>query len=256
MDKTRVSAYFKRIGLEFDENEPRDARLLKKLQYAHVTTVPYENTEIVDGHPLSLETDDLFRKVVTEHRGGYCFELNGIFGWLLRELGYEITEHFGRFLRGEDEPPKPRHRVLVAHLDDEKYICDVGVGSKAPRYPLLMTPGVEQEQFGETYFIRNDDFLGTVVMEKNGEKAEPFFSFNDNRQLNKDFYTPSFYCEKHPDSIFLVNMFSIKTADGRYTVDKDIFKVWKNGTVVEERQLSPEELEKVCVEYFGMPLHR
>ena len=251
-----IRQYYNRIGLEYDENEPRDIALLNKLQHAHVTTVPYENTEIVDRHPLSLEKADLFQKVVVEHRGGYCFELNGIFGDLLRSLGFEITEHFGRFLRGESEPPKPRHRVLAAYLGDKKYICDVGVGSKAPRYPLLIAPGVEQEQFGEIYKIETDDFLGTVVTEKTENGFEPFFSFNDAPAINKDFITPSYYCENHPDSIFLVNMLSIKTDDGRYTIDKDVFKIWKDGNVIEEKQLDEAGLESVCRKYFGMELHR
>lgn len=256
MNTEKVSAYFRRIGLEYDPGETVDEKLLAKLHHAHIVSVPYETTDIVDGIPLSLEEDDLFQKVVSEKRGGYCFELNGIFAWLLRELGYSVDEYFARFLRGEPEPPKPRHRVLSVTAGGERYLCDVGVGAKAPRLPLVMKEDIEQEQFGEVYKFIKDDFLGWVIMEKVNGEWKPYFSFTENRQLLKDFYTPSFYCEKHPDSPFLYNMLSLKTDTGRYTVDKNEFKVWKDNMVTECRIVTDEELEKICVEYFGMTLHR
>lgn len=256
MKKEDIKEYFRRIKLEYNENEPCDSVLLGKLQYAHITSVPYETTEIVDRHPLSLDVDDLFRKIVTEGRGGYCFELNGLFGELLRSLGYEVSEYAARFLRGEPEPPKPRHRVLVAQVDGKRWLCDVGVGCKAPRYPVLIEIGTEQEICGEWYKMETDEFLGNVLMEMKDGKWQPYFSFNDCRQMAKDFTTLSFYCENHPDSPFLVNMLSLKTEKGRYTIDKNEFRIWENDTVIFEKSADEAGLEKICLEYFGMTLHR
>ena len=73
MDK--VKAYFDRIGLEMPEHIVCDGALLKKIQYAHCTTIPYENLDIIRNIPLSLEEDDLFEKIVVNHRGGYCLSL-------------------------------------------------------------------------------------------------------------------------------------------------------------------------------------
>ena len=255
MNKEMIEKYFERIGLTYNENEPLDSELLKKLQYAHVTSVPYETTQIVDRVPLSLETDDLYKKIVTERRGGYCFELNGLFGELLRALGFEVHEYSARFLRGEKEPPKPRHRVLAVTTNEGRFLCDVGVGSKAPRHPLLMEVGVEQNQFGEAYRFEKDDFLGWVIWERNDGIWEQYFSFTECEHLNKDFYTLSYYCENHPDSPFLNNMLSIKTDIGRITIDKNIFKVWKNNSISSEKLLNDDELEKYCEKYFGLSLH-
>ena len=57
------------------------------------------------GIPLSLKTEDMFNKIVSRKRGGYCFELNGLFSWLLRSLGFEVQEYMAKFLRGEKEIP-------------------------------------------------------------------------------------------------------------------------------------------------------
>ena len=62
MDK--VKAYFDRIGLTLPEHIVCDGALLKKIQYAHCTTIPYENLDIIRNIPLSLEEDDLFEKIV------------------------------------------------------------------------------------------------------------------------------------------------------------------------------------------------
>lgn len=80
-----IRAYLSRIGF----HGPLDgsANTLAALQEAHVHSVPYENLDILRGIPLSLEIPDLFRKIVKNRRGGYCFELNGLFAWLLECLG-------------------------------------------------------------------------------------------------------------------------------------------------------------------------
>ena len=89
-----VSAYFARIGLPGDFPISHTYEFLREVQYHHVTTVPYENLDILDGRPLSLRPEDLFDKIVTRHRGGYCFEVNGALSALLKELGFPVTNYF------------------------------------------------------------------------------------------------------------------------------------------------------------------
>ena len=113
-----VPAYYERIGLERPGRVVPDSGLLRKLQFAHCTTVPYENLDMLRGIPTSLEPEALFEKIVARRRGGLCFELNGSFGALLRELGYEVTDVAARFLRGETRIPMRRHRVLIVKAPD------------------------------------------------------------------------------------------------------------------------------------------
>ena len=152
----KVKAYFKRIGLDYPEKITLDSELLRKLQFAHCTHVPYENLDIIRGIPLSLKADDLYNKVVVQGKGGFCFELNGLFGWLLRELGYEVTDVAARYLRGESSIPMRRHRVLIVRAADGLWCCDVGIGEVCPRYPLRLEEGLEQPQFDECYRFDKD----------------------------------------------------------------------------------------------------
>ena len=68
-----VKAYFDRIGLQMPETILPDSELLRKLQFAHCTAVPYENLDMIRDVPTSLEAEELYEKIVVNHRGGLCF---------------------------------------------------------------------------------------------------------------------------------------------------------------------------------------
>jgi len=242
MEKMKVEKYFKRIGLEMPETIVPDGELLKKLHFAHCTTVPYENLDIIRGIPLRLDDEGLYQKVVEEGKGGYCFELNGLFAWLLRELGYKVTEYASRYLRGESSIPMRRHRVLRVEATDGVYCADVGIGEVCPRYPLKLVEGLEQPQFDECYRFDKDEFLGWVLMDYYKGQWRQFYSFTEEPQLPQDYVALSCYCEKHPDSPFIhAEMFSLKTATGRITLDGNVYKEFKDGEVT-VKELREDEM--------------
>ncbi len=256
MNVLKVKMYLERIGVISEPGSlPLSYDTLKELQYAHVTSVPYENLDILKGIPLSLEYGDIYDKIVNRHRGGYCFELNGLFGWLLEELGFDTKDYMGRFLRGESGIPMRRHRVKIVTIDGTRYICDTGVGSKAPKWPLIVQEGLMQEQFGESYKFEKEDFLGWVLYDFSGGEWKKIFSFTEEEQLNIDYIMPSFYCEKHPDSIFRTsNMISIKTADGRKTISDMIYRVFAGEDAVETVIENEEMLNRILKDEFGIKL--
>ena len=243
MNKEKVSAYFRRIGMEMPADLTPTAELLQQVHYAHVTHVPYENLDIIRHKPLSLDPETLFEKVVTNGRGGYCFELNGLFGWLLRELGYQVEDFASRYLRGEKETPMRRHRVLrVTCSDGSVWCCDVGIGDRCPRYPLRLEVGTEQAQFGELYRFQKDDFLGWVLQDFFGGQWNNFYSFTEEPQLNQDFIALSAYCEFHADSPFFPDeIFSLKTDDGRITLDGHLYRVF-TGSKFTAKKCTDEEM--------------
>lgn len=237
-----VQGYLERIGY----HGPLDGsvKTLSALQEAHVLTVPYENLDIMAGKSLSIQIPDVYEKVVVKRRGGYCFELNGLFAWLLRELKYDVTEYYGRFLLGEPtDIPMRRHRISRVQVEGEIYICDVGVGIPAPRQPLLFKEGLEQKQGDETYRLVSDPVLGWVVQSlHNNGRWDNIYSFTEDVQYLIDFEMPHFWCITHPDSIFKnFNMAYIRTPDGRKTI-ADVED--EEGKKVQEfRRFSPKGVE-------------
>jgi len=137
-DKMNIGDYLRRIG--FEGEAKADFATLEQLQYRHFLTVPYENLDILRNVPLSLEIGDIYNKIVVHGRGGYCFELNGLFNWLLREIGFKTKSYFARFLL--DEPDfslvMRRHRIMRVECGGEYYIADVGVGAVTPEIPLKL----------------------------------------------------------------------------------------------------------------------
>src|SRR5918912_1986724 len=84
-----VAAYLDRIDYR-GPLEPT-AETLRRLHVAHLLAVPFENLNIGMGWPIVLDQDALFAKIVVRRRGGFCYELNGLFAALLRTLGFDVV---------------------------------------------------------------------------------------------------------------------------------------------------------------------
>lgn len=218
-----VDLFLERIGysgsLELSE------KTLFDVHEAHSFSVPYENLEIMERKPLSLDIESLYNKIVVRRRGGYCFELNGIFSWLLKRLGFNPKEYFGRWVWGETLPvPMKRHRISKVEIGGTSFICDVGVGLPTNVQPLVFEVGLVQEQYGLSFRIIEDEVLGFVVqrLTKEGE-WENFYSFTEDIAQPIDFYYAHYWCTTNENSIFLNNtMVHIPTKYGRNTI-ADIF---------------------------------
>ncbi len=252
-NKQQLIEIFNRIGLSYADGLAADYDTLAAVQYGFQKKVPYENLDIIRRFPLSLDYDKLYEKIILNHRGGYCFEINGFLGEVLRSLGFGVTEYMARYLRGETEIPVRRHRVLgVAASDGKRYICDAGIGQAAFRYPLLMEENSHSAQFGEEYRVTKEPFFGWMISDFHKGEWRRFYSFTEEEQLNIDYIMPSFWCENAPESPFIsAEMFSIKTDDGRITLDSNVFHVFSGDTVV-EKYLSEEEVREVYGKYFGL----
>ena len=250
----QLTAVFRRIGLAYSPDAAPTPELLSDVQYAMATHVPYENLDIVAGIPLSLDYGNLYDKIVTRHRGGYCFELNGFLGEVLRSLGYKVIEVMARYLRGETEIPMRRHRVLLAEASDgSRWIADAGIGQAAFKRPLRFEEGAEAEIDGETYRVGREPFFGWVIYDRHNGAWRRFYSFTEEVQLNIDYIMPSFWCEHAPESPFPgAPMLSIKTAEGRITVDGDTFRIWHGETPFEKQIESEEERAEIYRKYFGI----
>lgn len=205
--KLDVEDYLERIGYA-GGREPNAANL-SALMKAHRFTVPYETLELWRRHPTTLATEELYGRIVKRHRGGYCFELNGLFAWLLRELGYNVREYFGRWLMGEEMAvPKRRHRVVcVALPTGPNKLVDVGIGMPFVFTPLDFIFNVPQPADGKIYRVVKDPVLTCIVQVKKQDGSwANLFSFDTAPQLPIDFAYAHWWCATHPESQFLMRM--------------------------------------------------
>ncbi|WP_328938553.1 arylamine N-acetyltransferase [Streptomyces tauricus] len=143
MKPAQVDAYLRRIGVTHPAWPTAD--VLRELQLRHLLTVPFENLSIHLGEEIVLEEKPLLDKVVGARRGGFCYELNGAFGALLKALGFDVTLLAGR-VYGEEERlgiPYDHLALRVRTVDGGDWLADVGFGAHS-HYPLAFGERGEQ----------------------------------------------------------------------------------------------------------------
>ncbi|MDD6043329.1 MAG: arylamine N-acetyltransferase [Eubacteriaceae bacterium] len=248
LSEQQIWEYIKKINCE--SNTECSLSNLRMLQYRHLLTIPYENLDPMNGVALSLSPDDLFEKIILNSRGGYCFELQGLFYYLLQSLGYQVTQYAGRFMNEPWHVQMRRHRILVANIAGNRYVCDVGVRSESPRYPLILEEDTVQTDGICEYRYEKDSFYGWILMQKQPNKEwKPMLGFTEEPQIDEDFIMPSFYCEKHPDSTFNKFMkISIFTDDTNLNIIGNEFRVFKNGRIISRHTI---ENDRAAREYLS-----
>src|SRR5262245_26488069 len=120
-----VAAYLDRIGYR-GAVDPT-AETMRAIHRAHMLAVPFENLDIALGRPIELSLPAFYDKIVVRRRGGFCYELNGLFGWLLGELGFSVVTLSARVFNAEELGPDYDHMLLLVRLE-ERWIADVGFG--------------------------------------------------------------------------------------------------------------------------------
>src|SRR5215471_9883357 len=154
-----LAGYFQRVGYK-GRFQP-DLALLSALTAAHTRSIPFENLDVLLGRPISLEPDALFQKLVAERRGGYCFEQNGLFLEVLRELGFQVAPLSARvrLQRPRDYTPPRTHVFIRVELNGESWLTDVGVGALSLTSPLRLTTHDEQATLHEPRRILREGAL-------------------------------------------------------------------------------------------------
>src|SRR5436190_17504254 len=119
-----LDAYFARIGY-MGERIPT-AATLRALHLAHTTHIPFENLDVLLGRPIQIDLNSIQTKLVRDHRGGYCFEQNGLFAAALEQLGFQVTRIAGRARHLTTRVLPRTHMILKVEVDEASWIADVG----------------------------------------------------------------------------------------------------------------------------------
>jgi N-hydroxyarylamine O-acetyltransferase len=134
-----LASYLARIGIDA-RGRTRDLALVSELQLAHLTTVPFENLDVFHRRGVSTDPAISTAKIVGRRRGGWCFELNGAFAWLLRALGFDAVNVSCRVCDDGTWGPDLDHCAVVVTIDGEPWFVDVGFGDCC-MVPVPLRPG-------------------------------------------------------------------------------------------------------------------
>ena len=221
-----VRDYLNRIHADVDP-EPT-LPTLRTLHEQHLYAAPFENLDIHFGVPIVLDQDTILAKVVTRRRGGFCYELNGAFAWLLSELGYDVTMLSAEVARPHGGFGIPfDHMVLTVDIDGSSWLVDVGFGDGF----LHPIPLVENAD-GDYRLTRDGDdwFLAQGSTTKYRFTREP-------RRL-EDFSEACRYHQSSGDSVFTQRVVTTRaTPGGRITLTQE--RLIRHGGIPSERTETP-----------------
>jgi len=214
--------------------------------------VPFENLDIGLGREIICDEDRFLNKIVTERRGGFCYEMNGAFAALLRALGFKVSLLSAR-VSGDDgsDGPEFDHLALWVELEQD-WLADVGFGDSFVE-PLLLEPGLEQEQFVRRYRLTSAGSGLCLEANAGGAWKKQYVFTLQARQL-PEFAAMCHYHQTSPDSPFTrKRVCSLATPDGRITVTGDKLIETKN-RVRKEIALTEDEPIVILRERFGVNL--
>jgi len=251
--KEEIDQYLRRI--RYSGSITLSSETLSGIQKAHLAAIPYENLDILNGILLSVDPYVVYKKVVENQRGGFCFELNGLLSEMLESIGFKVTSYLSRFLFNRpDVLPIPTHRVLKVECEDGIFIADVGTFVDAPRVALRFERDVIQHDGYQSYMYKEDPILGQVLYKHDSETSEwkRFYSFMVCPFFHHDFAPASFFTERHPDSRFAQgNMISIKSENDYYALYGYTFIHIKDG-ITHKRDIEDADFENLLTEVFNI----
>jgi arylamine N-acetyltransferase len=197
---------------------------LARLVAAHNRSIPFENLDPLTGVPVfDLGPAALTDKLVHRRRGGYCYEHNGLMGFVLEELGYRVERLAGRviWMSGPDAPlPAQTHNVLSVTVPGTAgpFLVDVGFGGQTPSSPLRLEAGTVQRTRHEPYRLseRGD---GLVLAAQVRGEWQPLYVFGTRPTSRIDLQVGSWYVSTHPNSHFVTGLTAaLVTDDARWNL--------------------------------------
>lgn len=236
-----MNAYLERINYQ-GSLEPT-LQTLQALHQAHMLTIPFENLSIHYGQPIVLQEELLYNKIVRRRRGGFCYELNGLFAWLLQQLGFQLSM-LSAEVAGEGGTFSPAYdhlTLLVPHLDGADWLADVGFGDSFRR-PLRLQEGIAQSGADERqYRLRKGEGDYWIMQQFKDNQWTAQYRFTLQPHPLTDFVERCIYQQTSPESHFTQNrLCSLATPEGRITLSNLRFVTTAHGER-QERLLANEE---------------
>jgi N-hydroxyarylamine O-acetyltransferase len=233
-----VREYLERIGAA-ELKIRADLASLRSLQRSHLMNVPFENLDLHWKRPIVLNTKEFHTKIVGERRGGFCYELNGLFNELLLDLGFRTRLISARVFNGTDHGPEFDHAAIIVTIGPDEYLADVGFGAFTAE-PIKFVFDESQKDANGVFVIRkfDDEYIEAAKLASGSWRSEYIF-----RDITRELSEFTEMCDFHqysPDSHFLKGrLCSIMTQTGRKTLTDRSFIV-TNGQKKDETPINSE----------------
>ena len=249
-----VESYLSRIG--YVSQPSVDFETLKNLHLAHLYTVPFENLDIHADKKIAPNLDALYTKIVTQRRGGICYELNGLFAGLLRSIGFDVTMLAANVHVANNEwTPDFDHMALAVRVDEKCYLADVGFGDSF-LVPLDLASSELQNGGRSDYRISVSNGFHTVSKATGAAPeslVQPLFRFKMIPHAIEDFSERWNFHQSSPDSHFRRKIVCSRAdMEGRLTLSGREFIMSRANTRTITNLETTERLKIALYEHFGV----
>jgi len=245
-----IEAYINRIN--YKGSLIPNPEVLGNLQKAHLLNVPFENLDIHYHRPIILNTSKFYQKIVERLRGGFCYELNGLFNDLLQSLGFHTKIISARVYNSKNAGfgSEFDHLAILVELHPDEYLVDVGFGEFA-LMPLKFEPGaIHQDERGD-FIIEHHVAEYFLVSKIIGETKTPEYIFTRKKRELSEFTGMCLYHQTSPDSHFTQKkLISRPTENGRITISGTTLKIVEKGETIEEMEFNEDEFEILVRKWF------
>ncbi len=247
----KIDAYLARIG--YCGPRTPTPETLRQLHRAHMFAVPFENLDIPLGNPITISLPAFYAKIVEHHRGGFCYELNGLFGWLLEHLGFRIIRLSAGVYGGGQPGPEFDHLTLLVEMEDP-LLADVGFGDSFVE-PLRLDGSVAAAATGTLYRLTGVGADRVLERQKPGAEWEPHYAFSLQPHHLDEFGPRCHWTQTSPESGFTRKIScSLATPDGRITLAGRHLITTRGQERTEHAVTSMDEYRTLLKTRFGIDL--
>jgi N-hydroxyarylamine O-acetyltransferase len=227
---------------------------LAGLQESHLLAVPFENLDI--HNKVKIDLTNLYDKIVIRNRGGFCYELNGLFYELLKELGFNVKMVSARVHQGEKGfGAEFDHMALIVRFGNDEYLADVGFGEFTMK-PLKIELNEDiPDPLGIFKIVKHDDNYYAVMQKGEDGKFFPRYIFSVTERVIDDFNGMCKFHQTSSESHFTQNRIcSLPVKDGRITISGMKLTTMLNGRTETRELESEEEVKKILKTHFNIVL--
>ncbi|MCB0727061.1 MAG: arylamine N-acetyltransferase [Ignavibacteriae bacterium] len=218
--------------MKYDKPVKADINSLTELHKNHLLNIPFENLSIHSDQKIILDKDSLSNKILNSNRGGYCYELNGMFYYLLKIIGFKVKMISARVSNGKGGWGKEFDHLalIVTFSKGEEFLVDVGFGDNFIE-PIRFELDTVQKDPNGCFIIKkyNEEYF-ELMRSSDGNEFKGEYIFTLKERQWKEFEEMNLYHQTSPDSHFTRNKIcSIATEKGRITLSKSKLTITENG---------------------------
>ncbi len=248
-EKMNKEEYLNRINYS-GELKP-NINVLRELQRIHLFNVPFENLDIHSQTPIELDIDKIHKKIVSNNRGGFCYELNGLFYELLVSLKFKVKKISARvYDKKKGYSPEFDHCGIIVETDGAEFLVDVGFGEFTFEPLKIELNTVQTDPNGDFVIDKYNDEYFRVNKVVNGELVPEYIFKKTEREL-LDFKEMCYYHQSNPNSHFMKKrLISLPTKNGRITISGNTLKIKENDSVQEKTLKDEDDFNNQLLKFF------